>query len=126
MENHDMVPVVLHYRDGRTERGNCNANFSDAEESVHIDCEDEIKDAPFSDLKALFFIRPTGSAALEESEPSGSSLAVEFFDGEVIRGRSPHYNTEGKGFFLFPSDRSKNEKIFVVKAAILSIEVEKF
>jgi len=126
MEQQNVVAVVLHYRDGRTERGNCASSFSDAEETLEIDCEGDRKAVPFSQLKALFFIRPTGAEAVQGEEPAGSSLAVEFFDGEVIRGRSPQYNTEGKGFFLFPSDRSKNEKIFVVNEAIVSIEVEKF
>jgi len=35
------------------------------------------------------------------------------------------YNPERNGFFLFPLDRSKNDRIFVVNSAIVSIEVEK-
>jgi hypothetical protein len=57
-------------------------------------------------------------------EPHGSLIAVEFADGEVIRGTAT-YNPEASGFFLFPLDRSKNERIFVVRDAIASIEVEK-
>ncbi|MGZ8869391.1 MAG: DUF6982 domain-containing protein, partial [Thermoanaerobaculia bacterium] len=49
---------------------------------------------------------------------------VEFADGEVIRGTA-HYNPERNGFFLFPADRSKNDRIFVVNSAIVSIEVER-
>ena len=45
-------------------------------------------------------------------------------DGEVIRGVA-QYNPERNGFFLFPLDRSKNDRIFVVNSAIVSIEVEK-
>jgi hypothetical protein len=51
-------------------------------------------------------------------------IAVEFQDGEVIRGAA-HYNPERNGFYLFPDDRSKNDRIFVVNSAIVSIEVEK-
>ena len=36
-----------------------------------------------------------------------------------------HYNPERNGFYLFPLDRSKNDRIFVVNSAISSIEVEK-
>lgn len=126
MADLEMVPVVLHYRDGRTERGNCSASFSDSEETIRVDCGGEVKQARLAELKALFFIRSASSSSPEAVEPAGSSLAVEFFDGEVIRGRAPHYSTDGPGFFLFPFDRSKNEKVFVVSSAIASIEVEKF
>ena len=54
----------------------------------------------------------------------GMRIAVEFNDGEVIRGAA-HYNPERNGFFLYPDDRTKNDRIFVVNSAIVSIEVEK-
>lgn len=77
---------------------------------------------PFSELKAVFFPRTAPDNALEPA--SGMQIAVEFNDGEVIRGQA-HYNPERNGFFLFPADRSKNDRIFVVNSAIVSIEVEK-
>ena len=52
------------------------------------------------------------------------SQQLAWADGEVIRGKA-HYNPERNGFFLFPADRSKNERVFVVNSAIASIEVEK-
>ena len=55
---------------------------------------------------------------------SGAKALVRISDGEVIRGVA-HYNPERNGFFLFPHDRSKNDRIFVVNSAIVSIEVEK-
>lgn len=76
-------------------------------------------EVPYTQLKAVFF-----PAVAEPSQPSGSAIAVEFIDGEVIRGVA-HYNPERNGFFLFPSDRSKNDRIFVVNSAIASIEVER-
>lgn len=51
-------------------------------------------------------------------------INVEFSDGEVIRGVA-QYNPEKNGFLLFPHDRSKNDRVFVVNSAIVSIEVEK-
>lgn len=79
-------------------------------------------DVPFVQIKALFFPRPSADAPLEPA--SGSSIAVEFADGEVIRGNA-HYNPERNGFFLFPLDRSKNDRIYIVNSAIVSIEVER-
>lgn len=114
--------VVLRYRDGRTERvaldpidpsrGMLTARYDDGQ-SVEV---------PFADLKAVFFPR---AAVGETPEPAtGMRIAVEFNDSEVIRGTA-QYNPERNGFFLYPDDRSKNDRIFVVNSAIVSIEVEK-
>lgn len=113
--------VVLRYRDGRTERATLAA--VDADRQVFTVERDGGRDeVPFSEMKAVFFPR---TAPLESLEPAaGSTIAVEFADGEVIRGVA-QYNPERKGFYLYPADRSRNERIFVVSSAIVSIEVEK-
>jgi hypothetical protein len=114
--------VVLRYRDGRTERATLIETDVD-QQIVRVTRDDGANDdLPFSALKALFFPRNEHEEAIEP--PSGSTIAVEFADGEVIRGVA-HYNPERNGFFLFPLDRSKNDRIFVVNSAIVSIEVEK-
>jgi len=114
--------VVLRYRDGRTERASLIE--TDVERQIVRVTRDDgaADDVPFSTLKALFFPR----SALDEllDSPAGSIISVEFADGEVIRGVA-QYNPERNGFFLFPLDRSKNDRIFVVNSAIVSIEVEK-
>jgi hypothetical protein len=113
--------VVLRYRDGRTERATLIETDVDRQ-IVRVMRDDGAKDeVPFSTLKALFFPHNTDQAI---EEPGGSTIAVEFADGEVIRGLA-QYNPERNGFFLFPLDRSKNDRIFVVNSAIVSIEVEK-
>jgi hypothetical protein len=114
--------VVLRYRDGRTERASLIE--TDVErQRVRITRDDGANDeVPFSALKALFFPRSAPDESLDA--PAGSIISVEFADGEVIRGVA-QYNPERNGFFLFPLDRSKNERIFVVNSAIVSIEVEK-
>jgi hypothetical protein len=71
-------------------------------------------------LKAVFFPKAHEDEELEVA--AGLQIAIEFNDGEVIRGTA-HYNPERNGFFLFPLDRSKNDRIFVVNSAIVSIEV---
>lgn len=80
------------------------------------------EEVPFTELKAVFFPRTAPEETMEPA--SGMRIAVEFNDGEVIRGAA-HYNPERNGFFLFPDDRTKNDRIFVVNSAIVSIEVEK-
>ena len=87
------------------------------------DDDGEPAEVPFAELKAVFF--PRTDPDDDSLEPaSGMRIAVEFNDGEVIRGAA-HYNPERNGFFLFPDDRSRNDRIFVVNSAIASIEVEK-
>jgi hypothetical protein len=114
------ITVVLRYRDGRTERASLVETDIDSQ-IVRVTREGgAVEDVPFSTLKAIFFPRTTS----EVEEPAGSTIAVEFADGETIRGVA-QYNPERNGFFLFPLDRSKNDRIFVVNAAIVSIEVEK-
>jgi hypothetical protein len=114
--------VVLRYRDGRTERATLIETDVDRQ-IVRVKRDDGTNDdLPFSTLKALFFPRANSDDELEP--PSGSTISVEFADGEVIRGVA-QYNPERNGFFLFPLDRSKNDRIFVVNSAIVSIEVER-
>ena len=113
--------VVLRYRDGRTERATLVTVDTDRE-LFAVDRDGERHDIPFSEMKAVFFPRTAPEESLEPA--SGSTIAVEFADGEVIRGVA-HYNPERNGFYLYPHDRSRNERIFVVRAAIVSIEVEK-
>lgn len=111
--------VVLRYRDGRTERATLEPIDSAREVLTVRRDEGGTEEVPFSELKAVFFPK----AHEEELEPAaGLQIAIEFNDGEVIRGTA-HYNPERNGFFLFPQDRSKNDRIFVVNSAIVSIEV---
>jgi hypothetical protein len=114
--------VVLRFRDGRTERVALDPIDAAREVLVaHYD-DGNATEIPFADLKAVFFPRIASDESLEPA--SGMRIAVEFNDGEVMRG-SAHYNPERNGFYLFPDDRSKNDRIFVVNSAIVSIEVEK-
>jgi hypothetical protein len=114
--------VVLRYRNGRTERATLDE--IDLEGQLFRVRQDDGGDSavPFSEIKAVFHPRAGSEDAIEEA--AGSMIAVEFADGEIIRGIA-QYNPERNGFFLFPLDRSKNDRIFVVNSAIVSIEVER-
>lgn len=113
--------AVLRYRDGRTERVDL-APIDPSREVFIVKREDgKAAEVPFAELKAVFFPKQEN---VPPSESDGSTIAVEFSDGEVIRGLA-HYNPERNGFFLFPLDRSKNDRVFVVNSAIVSIEVER-
>lgn len=118
----DDTKVILRYRDGRTERAALEP-IDSTHELLRVHRDDGSSDeVAFTLLKAVFFPRTVSEDQLEPA--SGMEIAVEFQDGEVIRGTA-HYNPERNGFFLFPHDRSKNDRIFVVNSAIVSIEVEK-
>lgn len=117
------IQVVLRYRDGHTERVSLEP-IDLASGSLSVRREgDGAEDVPFSLLKAVFFPRVAGEEATDEPA-GGMMITVEFTDGEIIRGRA-NYNPERNGFFLFPDDRSKSDRIFVVNSAIVSIEVER-
>lgn len=112
--------VVLRYRDGRTERASLDP-IDPAREVLTVRRDDgSIEEVPFSQLKAVFV--PRLAADAPELPAAGLSLSVEFSDGEVIIGTA-QYNPEKNGFFLYPQDRSKIDRIFVVNSAITSIEV---
>ena len=113
--------AVLRYRDGKTERVRIDETDT-GREVLRVSRDDgQAAEVPFTSLKAVFF--PNRSETHQYPE-SGSTIAVEFADGEVIRGTA-QYNPERNGFFLYPLDRSKNDRVFVVNSAIVSIEVEK-
>jgi hypothetical protein len=115
--------VVLRFRDGRTERVLLAPIDSDRQ-LLSVRREDgDAAEVPFTLLKAVFFPRTNPDQPIGDP-PAGSEISVEFADGEVIRGTA-NYNPERNGFFLFPHDRSKSDRIFVVNSAIMSIEVEK-
>ena len=118
----DQSNVVLRYRDGRTERALLIEIRIEQQVAAVTRDGGKPTEVPFAQLKAIFFPRLTDEERLTTA--NGSTISVEFADGEVIRGTA-HYNPERNGFFLFPHDRSKNDRIFVVNSAIVSIEVEK-
>ena len=118
-----MEQVVLRYRDGRTERVVLDP-IDATHEVVTVRRDDGGREEiPFAELKAVFFPQ-TNPDGPKTSTANASTIAVEFTDGEVIRGLA-NYNPERNGFFLYPHDRSKNDRVFIVNSAIVSIEVEK-
>jgi hypothetical protein len=117
------MPVVLRFRSGRTERVSLVDIDSETQQVIAVGAGQQDEAVSFDDLKAVFFHHAPQGPEIDSSP--ATTLAVEFSDGEVIRGRA-HYNPERNGFFLFPLDRSKNDKVFVVSSAISSIEVESY
>ena len=123
-EARKVVEIVLRFRDAAASRRVAQVEIDQEAERIRITAEDgAVDEVPFAELKAVFFMQ--GSANPITDVPEGSVLAVEFQDGEVIRGLAPGYNPEKNGFYLIPLDRSRNDRIFVVNSAIVSIDVER-
>lgn len=112
--------VVLHFRDGRTER----ASSAPAIDPQRLRVTVGEHDVPFADLKAVFFRRQLHGEG-DPVPPEGSLVSVEFADGEVLRGRTDSYTPLAPGFYLTPLDEAKLIRVFVVSSAVVSIEVEK-
>lgn len=126
--------VVLHFRDGSTQRGELLREFSPGDHCVDVKTTDgEDFRVEFEGLKAVFFIKDPRRRDLDvqissmefHSRASAASARVEFFDDEVVHGRVAQYSVEEHGFFLFPTaPESNNEKIFVVVQALKTLYVE--
>ena len=120
MAESSQAAVVLRYRDGRTDRDVALPEIDTSRQTVRV----AGTDISFDELKAVFF--PKGALS-EEAEPGlhASVVSVEFADGEIIRGTTGDYNPLAPGFYLMPQDEPKIDRIFVVSAAVVAIEVEK-
>jgi hypothetical protein len=120
MEENAPAAVVLRYRDGRTDRGTALPEIDIAQQFVRLSGAD----ISFDELKAVFF--PKGALSREDDASARSSIvSVEFDDGEIIRGRAYDYNPLAPGFYLLPEEEPRIDRIFVVSAAVVAIEVEK-
>ena len=132
MTEPDRDTVVLRFRDGRTQRVQLTGSFSPNDFEITVETEtDELLDIQVTDLKAIFFLKDPRQRSAElamsaSREMPGTALArVEFFDGEIIRGRVQHYSVADAGFFLYPTAaESNNDRIFVVATALNTVAIE--
>ena len=125
--------VVLHFRDGVTDHCRLSADFTPRDIEIEVESDDGgRRRVHVSDLKAVFFLKHPRQRErdLEGNTPDAGHLAspvarVEFFDGEIIRGRVTHYSVENTGFWLYPSALdSNNERIFVVARSLQTVSLE--
>jgi len=132
MDQHAKITsVVLRFRTGSTLRCNLLNEFSVREFELEVeDSDGEIHSINVTDLKAVFFIKDTKQRSAEMATdtrnlPEGAMAKVEFFDGEIIRGRVSQYTVSDTGFFLYPTaSESNNDRIFVVATAIDTVSIE--
>ena len=119
MTNTSETKTVLRFR---------NRETIHLSEAIEIDLESRVVNITgaesdridFSELKAVFFLGQGGA-----KPTTGSHLSIEFDDGEVIRGIAPEYNPTRPGFYLYPEDEERVQKVLIIASAIVSIDVER-
>jgi len=125
--------VVLRYRDGHALRCELTKEFTPTDRLVEATTEDGDRvNVEIDDLKAIFFLKEQSRRDAEmhlgrsSDEGRGGAVAtVEFFDGEVMRGRMESYSVADSGFYLFPvSVDSNNRRIFVVARALRTLSID--
>jgi hypothetical protein len=122
--------VVARFRNGSVVRGYTN-DFHPSKPHLHLTPEDKPGETVFvlmSQLKAVFFVREfAGDPTRVESTDfpashHGRKVEVAFEDGEVLRGTTLAYRSDGSGFFVQPADAaSNNMRVFVSPGATLHV-----
>lgn len=129
--------VVVHYLDGRLERG-YTTDFQPHKELFHLIVKESGREksvpVKLTNLKAVFFVkellgkkrtRPVVKKTFEEIQDKaliGKKVKVEFIDGEVLFGLTMGYSPQRRGFFFSPIDpESNNERIFALLSAVKDI-----
>jgi hypothetical protein len=124
--------VVARFRNGAVVRGYTN-DFHPSKAHLHVTLENTDRDPVFlelSQLKAVFFVRQFAgdSSRVDRNEfdhgRHGRKIEVVFEDGEVLRGTTLAYRTDGSGFFVIPADAaSNNRRVFVSPGATLEVRL---
>jgi hypothetical protein len=121
--------VVIRYNNGSMHKG-YTQNFLPDRGFVHVlpqpvASPDRRFAVPFTDLKAIFFVKDhDGNPGYDEtktldSSARGRKVAITFKDGEVLTGTTVNYSGSGPGFIVRPADPlSNNDRIFVVRQSI--------
>ena len=133
--------VVVHYTDGRIEKGS-TSDFQPQKEIFHLVVQENGGEKSVSvkieDLKAIFFVKelngknkdvPVTKKTFEDEEFKnkklvGKKIKVQFTDGEVLYGITFGYSQRRRGFFFHPIDpESNNARIFVIWKAVKDMKV---
>lgn len=125
--------IVIRYNSGQLHKGYTH-NFLPTKGFISVMPEPVVSPdnklaVPFTDLKAIFFVKDhDGNAGYTEAktlEPNarGRKVSVTFLDGEELVGTTVNYNSSAPGFFVQPADpESNNERVFVVAQAIRGLK----
>jgi hypothetical protein len=126
--------IVMRYVDGRVLKGYTQNFYPDKPTFYlykgHPETSKKHLRVSIQDLKAIFFVRDfLGNPKSKEPKKIpdrlkvfGRKVEVTFKDKEVLVGSILNYETQERGFFLFPTNsHSNNVMIFAVSEAVLNI-----
>lgn len=127
--------VVVHFKDGKTQRG-YTQDFRPDGETFHL-LPSEGGGIPttirLEDLKALFYVKDYGSARRQVDRakrfgvgaPQGQKTIIEFKDGERLWGFTEEYSANDLGFYFVPADpQENNTRIFIVNSSVKQIQFQ--
>lgn len=124
-----LVPVTLHFRDGRVARVLLPGGTALGAAVSVVDEHGETAEIPIGVLKGIFYLKDPRERILEvdlgvRPAPDGTLATVEFEDGEVLSGYVNSFDVRQPGFFLQPDNpHGNNAKVYVVTAAVRSLEL---
>jgi len=127
--------VVVRFRDGKMIKG-YTYDFNPHKGTFHVtetQYAKEVIEVSNSLLKAVFFVKtfegnrdhrgPDDFSLDSLKNIPGLKVKVTFSDGEVMYGSTNGYQSERKGFFIFPTDKeSNNERVFIVRESTVGVE----
>ena len=130
-KRHGRHHLVIHYLDGRTERGVClNLNVKDTgfhlelvdEEGINLEKAIQVR---FEKLKAVFNVKSFDgkfdkNEKYNEYATPGTDVFVKFKDSEVIRGTTiGTFDVDSERFYLIPNDEGTNNiNILIERTAV--------
>ena len=124
--------IVVHFLNSSLLKGHARFFFHHQMQMLMQTLEGEERLIPFSEIKAVFFVRSfTGDRRRQEeqkfvpgSPTFGQEIRVTFLDGETLLGRAVAYRPEERGFYFKPADpESNNEIVYVPQASVKEIVV---
>ncbi|MBI5666172.1 MAG: hypothetical protein HZC49_13945 [Nitrospirae bacterium] len=121
--------IVLRFINGNIWKGQ-TSDFFPNKHHFHIQqLNGEIVEVDINQLKAIFFVKDYSGNKNhikrynDTVTGAGRKVRVTFFDGECITGYTQGYSPDRQGFFVIPADmKGNNERIYVIRGSIISIE----
>ena len=124
--------LVVHFRNGEKTQGVCRTmNLRDS--GFHLECENDDGTATgetlrvrFEDLKCICHVKSYDGKSdpgenLQEYNPGGTDVVVEFEDGEVLKGKTMNlYNPDHPRFYLIPEDETSNNINVLIENSAVS------
>lgn len=119
-----MNKALFRFRDGRVASGELHDSLPLAPDartvSAVLDDEGSPGELPLEELKAVFMLRPFD---LPVSGDDRVRVALEFADGEILRGTTPRWQPGPTSLVMIPDDRTRVDAVVVVASALVGVEI---